>query len=281
MKYFALFAIAIIISIKGYTQAEFPMNVATYNLRYNNPGDGENAWPNRKDMVKDLIRYHEFDVFGTQEGLIDQLQDLAEMSEFSWYGRGRDDGKDGGEHSAIFYKKDRFQLLDKGDFWLSETPDEPTFGWDAACKRICSWVKLKDKLNQKEFYFFSVHFDHKGEKARSESGKLMVAKIKAIAGKTPAICVGDFNSTPDTEQIKLMGSLLSDSKMISEMPPYGPEGTANGFNLNAPLKKRIDYIFVSNDFTVKKYAVLTDSNNQRYPSDHQPVVARISFKQKE
>lgn len=264
--------------VGAYAQQEVPMNVATYNLRFNNPDDGDNAWPNRKEMVKDLIRYHEFDIFGTQEGLLNQLQDLAEMKEFDWYGRGRDDGKDGGEHSAIFYKNDRFELLEKGDFWLAETPEQPVFGWDAACKRICSWVKLKDKLNQKEFYFFSVHFDHKGATARVESGKLMVAQIKAIAGNNPAICVGDFNSTPETEQIKALASLMHDSRVVAKMPPYGPEGTANGFDLAAPLTHRIDYIFVSGDFSVEKYAVLTDSKYARFPSDHQPIVAKVTLK---
>ena len=278
MKKLVLFFMAVIISAGTFAQKEVPMNVATYNLRYNNPGDGENAWPNRKEMVKALVRYHDFDVFGTQEGLIGQLKDLAEMPEYAWYGRGRDDGKDGGEHSAIFYKKDRFELVDKGDFWLSETTDQPTFGWDAVCKRICSWVKLKDKRTRKEFYFFSVHFDHKGEKARSESGKLMVAQIKTIAGSTPAICVGDFNSTPDTEQIQSLASLLKDSRAVSEMPPYGPEGTFEGFKVDAPMDTRIDYIFVSNAFLVKKYAVLTDSKKQRYPSDHLPVVANVLLK---
>lgn len=278
MKKLFFFIMSVMITSGVFAQKTAPMNVATYNLRFNNPGDGINAWPNRKETVKALIRYHEFDIFGTQEGLIDQLQDLAEMSEFAWYGRGRDDGKEGGEHSAIFYKKDRFVLLDKGDFWLSETPDKPSFGWDAACRRICSWVKLKDKQSKKEFYFFSVHFDHKGKLARSESGKIMVEKIKSIAGKAPVICVGDFNSTPDTDQIKSLSSLLLDSHDVTEMPAYGPEGTANGFILDAPLKNRIDYVFVSNDFKVKKYAVLTDNKNQRYPSDHQPIATEIAFK---
>lgn len=278
MKKLVLFIMSVIITSGVFAQKADPMNIATYNLRFNNPGDGVNAWPNRKETVKALIRYHEFDIFGTQEGLIDQLQDLAEMSEFTWYGRGRDDGKEGGEHSAIFYKKDRFELLDKGDFWLSETPDKPSFGWDATCRRICSWVKLKDKQSRKEFYFFSVHFDHKGKLARSESGKIMVEKIKSIAGTVPVICVGDFNSTPNTDQIKSLSSLLLDSHNVTEMPAYGPEGTSNGFKLDAPLKKRIDYIFVSDNFKVEKYAVLTDNKEQNYPSDHQPVVAEVKFK---
>ncbi|MBW7893083.1 MAG: endonuclease/exonuclease/phosphatase family protein, partial [Chitinophagaceae bacterium] len=180
-------------------QKNTALTIATYNLRFNNPNDGINAWPNRKEDVKALIRFHDFDIFGTQEGLIDQIRDLAEMSEYAYTGKGRDDGKEAGEHSAIFYKKDRFKLLASGDFWLSETPDVPGKGWDAkCCNRICSWGKFKDLRTKKQFYFFCVHFDHQGVVAREESGKLMVKKIKEIAGNSPVISVGDFNSTPET-----------------------------------------------------------------------------------
>ncbi len=263
----------------SFSQANTPITVASYNLRYNTPNDGVNAWPNRKEMVKGLIQYHEFDVFGTQEVLRGQLEDLAELKEFAFLGKGRDDGKQAGEHSAIFYKKDRFKVLDSGDFWLSETPEVPGKGWDATCcNRICSWAKFQDLKTKKQFYFFSVHFDHQGVKARQESGKLMVRKIKEIAGKTPAVLVGDFNSTPETEQIKALQTILQDAHDVTKQPPYGPEGTFNSFKFDAPMDKRIDYIFVSKDFDVLKYGVLTDAKEQRYPSDHQPVVAKVVLK---
>ena len=166
------------------SQPNSPINVATYNLRYNTPKDGINAWPERKEMVESLIRYHDFDLFGVQEALRGQLNDLLAMKDFSFVGKGRDDGKEAGEHSAIFYKKDRFQVLQTGDFWLSETPDKPSLGWDATCcNRICSWAKFKDLQSGKEFFFFSVHFDHQGVEARRQSGKLMVQKIKEIDTK--------------------------------------------------------------------------------------------------
>lgn len=252
-----------------------------HNLRYNNPGDGVNAWPNRKEQVKALIRYHEFDIFGTQEGLIGQLNDLAAMNEYAWVGKGRDDGGQAGEHSAIFYRKDRFKLIENGDFWLSETPDKPSKGWDATCcNRICSWAKFRDLEAKKDFYFFSVHFDHQGVQARKESGKLMVEKIAEIAGAAPVFCVGDLNSTPETEQVRTMKSLLHDSREVSALAPYGPEGTFNGFDFNAPMDKRIDYIFVSDEIKVLKYAVREDSYQQRYPSDHQPVVIKAMISKK-
>lgn len=270
-----VFLLLTLFSANLQAQKNAPINVATYNLRYNNSGDGVNAWPNRKENVIGLIRYHEFDIFGTQEVLIDQIKDLEAMSEFAHLGKGRDDGKEAGEHSTIFYKKDRFKVLQSGDFWLSETPEKPGKGWDATCcNRISSWAKFKDLTTKKEFYFFNVHFDHQGKEARRQSGILMVKKIKEIAGSSPVILTGDFNSTPEMEQIKTIQTILEDSKAVSAQPAYGPEGTFNSFKFDAPLKHRIDYIFVSKPIKVLKYGVLSDSKEQRYPSDHLPVVIK-------
>ena len=257
-------------------QREKEIRVATYNLRMDTPSDGVNAWNNRKENVKALIRYHDFDIFGTQEGFVHQLKDLCEMPEYAYTGAGRDDGRDGGEHSAIFYKTGRFKLLDSGNFWLSETPDQPVKGWDATCcNRICSWVKFSDANTENVLFVFNVHFDHQGVVARRESGKLMVQKITEIAGTAPVIFTGDLNSTPETEQVQTIQTILNDSYRVTAMPPYGPVGTFNGFRFDAPLKERIDYIFVSQHFSVSKYAVLTDALEQRYPSDHLPVVADV------
>jgi len=256
-----------------------PLIVATYNLRQLNDHDGANVWANRKEALKDLVKYHEFDIYGTQEGFLAQLKDLLEVDGFAYTGHGREDGMDKGEHSAIFYKKDRLQLLASGDFWLREDPDKPGLGWDATCcNRICSWGKFKDKETSKIFYFFCAHFDHQGVIARVESGKLMVKKIKEIAGNFPAIFVGDLNSTPDTEQVKTIKSFMKDSREVSKTPPYGPVGTFNGFKLDAPLNERIDYVFVSPTIEVLKYGVLTDNVDRRYPSDHQPVVTKMMIK---
>ena len=270
----------VILSITfGYTfarsRSNSPLIVATYNLRYDNPKDGVNIWPNRKEMVKDLIRFHEFDIFGTQEGLINQLNDLLELKEFAYTGHGRDDGKEAGEHSAIFYRKDRLKLITSGDFWFSETPGQPSYGWDAQKhRRICSWGKFRDLQTSKEFYFFSAHFDNSGVVAKKESGKLIVRKIQEIAGNAPVFFVGDLNSTPGTEQIQTIKSLLRDSRQVSATPPYGPIGTTNGFKFDSPMTELIDYIFVSKQIDILKYGVLTDSKEQRYPTDHLPVVVK-------
>ncbi len=256
-----------------------PINIATYNLRLNHAGDGANAWPARREMVKALIRHHEFDIVGTQEGLPDQIADLAQMEEFEHVGVGRDDGKDAGEHSAIFFRKRRFALLDKGDFWLSETPDRPSFGWDATCcHRLASWARLRERGSGRTLFVFSVHFDHKGEQARRASAELMLRKIAEIARGEPAICVGDFNSTPDTVQIQAMSKAMRDARQASQAPPYGPAATFNGFHVDRAPTERIDYVFVDRHFDVLSYAALSDSLDQRYPSDHFPVVARVQFR---
>ena len=278
-RLFFLAFIALIVCV-ACDQEEAPvLRVASYNLRMDTEADSLNAWTYRKDNVNALIRFRDFDMFGTQEGFQHQLQDILRMSEYAFIGAGRDDGKTAGEHSAIFYKKDRFEVLDQGNFWLRETPDVPGKGWDATCcNRICSWGKFKDKESGKTFFYFNVHFDHQGVIARQESGKLMVARIKEIAKGEPVICTGDFNSTPDTEQIQLLSEFLNDSRTVTQEPPYGPEGTFNRRFANPVGAGRIDYIFVSDGIDVLRYASLTDNNGMFYPSDHIPVMAELVLK---
>ncbi|MDR2361121.1 MAG: endonuclease/exonuclease/phosphatase family protein [Prevotellaceae bacterium] len=252
------------------------LRVASYNIRQDTPQDSLNAWMYRREAIKSLIRYHDFDIIGTQEGFSHQLQDLCRMPEYACFGAGRDDGKSAGEHSAILYKKAAFHLLDSGNFWLSETPDRPSFGWDATrYKRICSWAKFEHKNTGVRFYVFCTHFDHRGLIAQQESAKLMLRKIKELANEEPVICMGDLNSKPATAQISTMTSSLYNTRDISKMPPYGPEETANtAFSI--PIDKCIDYIFVSAHFSVAKHAVLTDLRTAcLFPSDHLPVVADI------
>lgn len=255
-----------------------PLNAATYNLRLNIASDGANAWPLRKDAVKALIRYHEIDLLGTQEGLADQIEDLAAMPGFAYVGVGRDDGKRAGEFAAIFYRTARFTVLKHGDFWLSETPEKPGKGWDArCCNRIATWAKMRDLRTNTEFYVFSVHFDHEGVVARRESAHLMLRKMRELAAGFPLLCLGDFNAAPDSEPIAIMSAGLRDAFRVSETPPYGPVGTFNDFKLDSALTNRIDYIFVNARVKVLKYAALTDSSGARFPSDHLPVVARVSL----
>lgn len=257
------------------------LNVATFNLRMDTPADGVNAWPNRKEMVKALIRFHDFDIFGTQEGFSNQLEDISGLDNYAYIGVGRDDGKKAGEHSAIFYKKNRFRVLEQGNFWYSSTPDLPGKGWDATCcNRICSWGKFKDLISNKVFYFFNSHFDHQGVVARRESAHLLLRKIVAIAGTDHmVIATGDFNAKPDDEPIVILSDsgILFDAYTITEQPPYGTIGTFNSFNPNSPMTDRIDYIWVSKGVRVCSYAVFNDMQYGRFPSDHFPVGVRIAY----
>jgi len=254
-----------------------PINIITYNIRLNVASDGVNAWPNRKDNVKALVKFHDADILCVQEALPEQFDALLENSNFDVVGVGREDGKRKGEFSAVYFDKNRFTKKDGGTFWLSETPDVPSKGWDAALNRICSWVKLFDKQNKKEFIVFNTHYDHVGVKARIESAKLLKQKIQQIAPTLPVVFTGDLNVAPETEAIATIKSFLIDAKDVSVEAPYGPTGTFNGFDFNNDLKNRIDYIFVNKGFKVQKFAVLTDSKDKRYYSDHLPVFCRLWF----
>ena len=258
-------------------QKNQPINVMSYNIRLNTASDGVNAWPNRKDNVKALVKFYDTDILCVQEALPEQFDALSENTDFDVVGVGRDDGKRKGEFSAIYFNKNRFIKKDGGTFWLSLTPDVPSKGWDAALNRICSWVRLYDKLNKKEFLVFNTHYDHVGVQARIESAKLIKQKIQEIAPKLPVVFTGDLNVTPETEAISTIKSFLSDAKEISQEPAYGPNGTFNDFDFNSDLKDKIDYIFVNKGFKVQKFAVLSDSKDKRYFSDHLPVFARLWF----
>lgn len=258
--------------------ADSPINVATYNLRYDSPADGANAWAHRVDAIRALIRFHEFDLLGTQEGLPEQIDALAELPEYAHVGVGRDDGKNAGEHSAIFYRRARFDLLAHGDFWLSETPDRPSKGWDAeCCNRLATWARLQDPSSRKTLLAVSVHFDHQGQVARRESAKLVLDWLQRQAAADGVIVMGDFNATPGSEPIMHMSNALRDASAVSIAPAYGPSATFNDFKFGQLPGKRIDYIFVGANVRVLKFAVLTDSDGTRYPSDHFPVMARIAL----
>jgi endonuclease/exonuclease/phosphatase family metal-dependent hydrolase len=278
MKAFKIITVLLLISTIAFSQQKgTPVNIITYNIRLNVASDGVNAWPNRKDNVKALVKFHDADILCVQEALPEQFDALLENSNFEVVGVGREDGKRKGEFSAVYFDKDRFTKKDGGTFWLSQTPDVPSKGWDAALNRVCSWVRLFDKLNKKEFLVFNTHYDHIGVQARIESAKLLKQKIQQIAPTLPVVFTGDLNVTPETEAISTIKSFLTDAKEVSMEPAYGPNGTFNAFDFNSDLKERIDYIFVNKGFKVQKFAVLSDSKDKRYSSDHLPVFARLWF----
>jgi endonuclease/exonuclease/phosphatase family metal-dependent hydrolase len=274
----ASICLAMVISMNISAQTE--LRVATYNLRMDTPNDGENAWSNRKEMVKGLVRFHQLDIVGTQEGFKHQLEDILEIGGYDYVGAGRDDGKDAGEHSAILFNTRRLALLDNGDFWFSETPEVPGKGWDATCcNRICSWAKFKEIETGTEFFVFNVHYDHQGKVARYNSSLLLLERMEKIAGGFPLFATGDFNAVPEAEPIQLIynSGKLNDSYQVTLEPPYGTVGTFNSFSLEAPMKNRIDYIWATPGITVERYGVLNDMQHGRFPSDHFPVVIDASF----
>ncbi len=274
------FCTLIVISCFSLVRAQ-QLTVATYNLRYANNNDSGNLWKDRAPVVAELIRFHDFDIFGTQEALKNQLDDISNtLPYYNRYGLGRDDGGEKGEHSAIFYKASEFILLNKGDFWLSQTPEKPSLGWDATCcKRICSWVYLQHKTSGKKFYFFNAHFDHQGVVARQESSKLILKKIQEIAGATPVIFTGDLNGSHTSDWYKTIATsgLLSDTYNHVKHP-YANNSSFNAFGASVKGMEIIDHIFTTKQFTVQKWGILTDTYHGKYPSDHFPVMADVTLK---
>ncbi|MBL4678190.1 MAG: endonuclease/exonuclease/phosphatase family protein [Mucilaginibacter sp.] len=277
IKHTCLVALLLLISSATYAQH---LIAGTFNLRYDNPKDEGNLWVNRAPVASALIRFHEFDIIGTQEGLENQLEDLAKaLPGYERYGVGRDDGKNGGEHSAIFFKKDRFQILKKGDFWLSETPEKPGLGWDATCcNRICSWVYLLDKQSKKKFYFFNAHFDHQGKIAREETGKLILKKMNEIAGKENAIFTGDLNGDHESTWYQRLATsgYLTDTYSLAKTP-YIFNASFDSFGKALDKDGIIDHVFVTGKPQVKRWGILTDTYRGKFPSDHFPVLTEFSF----
>ena len=250
------------------------LSLMTYNIRYATVNDGENQWEKRKDYLGEQLLFYAPDIFGIQEGLGHQVSYLDDsLSNYSFMGVGRDDGKEKGEYCAIFYNKHKFQLLKEDTFWLSETPEKVSKGWDAALERICTYAFFKDKKSGNNFWVFNTHFDHIGELAREKSAALIVQKIKEInIDDFPVFILGDFNLNERSKAIRYLSEHYNDARQLSTEPPFGPYGTFTGFEFNEPVKDRIDYIFCSKqDIIVEKYGVLTDSKDGRYPSDHFPV----------
>lgn len=283
-------------------EADGKFNLATYNIRYYTTSDSlqGDKWQTRSKVIADLARFHEFDIFGTQEGLKFQLEDLRnKLGKYDYIGAGRDDGKSAGEHTAIFYRPDKFEVLDQGHFWLSETPDKPGKGWDAVCYRICTWGKFRHRASGKDFMLFNIHLDHIGKKARVESVRLVMDKAAEIGGDMPAFIMGDLNvdQTSDCYGFITSSDRFSDARDIADFV-YETNGTWNEFNGRGYCNSRIDHIFASPGVKVERYGILTDSYRTspdglkesdnsggydcevleyetRLPSDHFPVLTTV------
>ena len=303
MKRYILSALALGFAMAMSAQQLF---VGSYNIRNHNSDDDQkgNVWTKRCQVICDQLNFEDPDVFGTQEVLVGQLHDLlAGLDGYGYLGVGRDDGKEEGEYSAIFYKKDRLQLLDKGNFWLNETPDKPKLGWDAACIRICSWGEFRQKATGFKFFYFNLHMDHVGVVARREAAKLAVRKIKEIAKGAPVVLTGDFNvdQTDEIYKIFTTSGVLKDSYVCAGHR-FAENGSFNDFHPEYKSSSRIDHVFVSPKFDVERYGLLTnmywtdaaDYNDEQKsnqapgeisfrkstlhtPSDHYPVLVKMRY----
>ena len=251
------------------------MRIMSFNLLCY--GNEKRNWNYRAPLVVRTIRNADPDTIGVQEAHINWMNVLrACLPDYDYVGIGRDDGKEAGEFSAVFYKKDKYELLDSGSFWLSETPDRPGKGWDAACIRICSWAKLKEKTTGKEFVHLNTHLDHVGLVAMQKGAELVTEKGKAIAHGNPAFFTGDFNVTPESAPCKaVLAGGFKDCKEIAEETDKGI--TFHGFRYPDYEGSVIDYVFAKGDVRVSKFAVIRDTIDGELPSDHYPVYADVDF----
>ncbi|AZI54361.1 endonuclease/exonuclease/phosphatase family protein [Epilithonimonas vandammei] len=256
------------------------LKVMTYNIRLSLESDKENSWNNRKDDALALMSYYHPDYFGVQEAVPQQMTDIkTTLTDYDYVGVGRDDGKNQGEYSAIFYDKNKLEVTKSGTFWLSETPEKPSRGWDAAYNRVCTYAFFKIKKTGKQFLAMNLHFDHVGNVARVNSAKLILEKIKELNPKNlPLTLTGDFNLTDDSEPIKIISKSLTDSYYNSQKPHYGPKGTWQNFDINTPSTERLDYVFVKGFDVLSNRTINDRRENLLYPSDHFPVLTEISFK---
>jgi len=272
MRFFALSTLFCTITFMTYGQT---LNVMTYNIRFDTPADGVNAWPNRIQKVASVIQQHDPDIIGVQEALPHQLKELVKvLPQYAYTGVGRDDGKEKGEFSAILYRRNRFGLLNSNTFWLSESPDSVgSKSWDAAITRIATWARFYDRITKQEFFILNTHFDHIGVMAREQSVILIKNKLPKLSQEKPAIVMGDFNCQPEEAAYKKM--LTVDDLPLADALMGPRKGTYCGFEVSDKPCIPIDYIFHSATWVPRNFEVITTNDGKYYPSDHLPVF--VSF----
>lgn len=277
--------LAVILLLASCNSKPINLNVMSFNIRYDNPDDSLNNWQYRKDVAAKTIKNQNADIVGTQEVLVNQLNDLkSRLPEYNAIGVGREDGIEKGEYSAILYKKDRFKEIKSGYFWLSETPEVAgSKGWDGACERIATWAILEDISSKKQLFFINTHLDHVGKIARQEGVTLLLSRANALANGLPIIMTGDFNATPESDVIKHVTDVNSPEHLINSkdiaVEKSGTDWTFHGFG-KVPMERRefIDYVFVSKGIKVAKHSVLPEKLDDIFISDHSVVVAQIEIK---
>ena len=269
-----LIGFLLVIGLNAYAQ---DFKAMSYNIRYASPNDGENIWDKRKDELIKTLQYYQPDFLGIQEGLLHQVNYITEhVNSYKMIGVARDDGQNKGEFSAIFYNASRFTLLESHTFWLSETQEVGSKGWDAALPRIYTYGHFKDKKTGKKLWVFNTHFDHMGLQARTNSAKLLLETIQKVNTKNePVVLMGDLNSTPETEAISTLNSGLTDT--YSEVQSYGPLGTFTGFDKDLLLENRIDYIYCKNLKVLSHRHIDDRRPDGFFISDHLPVMVEFSY----
>lgn len=259
------------------------VKVATFNVRYNNQNDAGNLWIDRRHLVAEILRIYQFDIFGAQEPYIDQLTDMVQLSpDYAYVGRSRTGQENSGEFAPIFYHKDRIEILESGQFWLTDDDrTQPNVGWDAAQPRTCVWAKVRHKVANETFYVFNVHLDHVGVRARTESTRLLMEEVPAMAEGFPYFLVGDFNFDQNSANFQLLkaSTALVDTYDIAQQKINANRGTLNNFNPNSGSTARIDHIFVNRQHTptILRHQIITNSFQGKLPSDHFPVMVEVTF----
>ena len=279
MKRIVIFAaLSALFSLASCSESK-ELKVMSYNVRYDTPKDGENAWDLRKHATIAMLNDVKPDVFGVQEALPNQVAYISEQApNYKNVGVGRDDGISKGEHMSVFWNTETIEMLEWGTYWLSETPDVPSYGWDAGCRRTATWTLMKDKRNGKKFFFVNTHLDHKGVEARKNGLQLVIDKIAAMnPDGYPMVLTGDFNVTPDDECLvdldKQMESVRKIAKVTDNYTTY------NGWGNNSPEKGYvIDYIYVSGFTSVPEYSTnLKAYADRQFVSDHYPLVSILEY----
>lgn len=252
--------------------------MASFNIRFDNPADGENAWPCRKDLVLAMMAHYNWDVVGLQEVTGRQLAYLSGLSGYGTEGVSRDSDPES-EHGPIFYKASVFAKEAGGTFWLSQTPDVPSKDWGSDCRRICTWVRLKDKRNGKLLVFMNTHLDHVSEEARYQGARILLDWVERHARGLPVILTGDFNASTEERCYQEIVKRFTDTRRDAKQGHYGPWGTFTGFRYDIPWGelKEIDYIFADKQMNVLRTRTVTDSFDRKFPSDHFPIAATVEF----
>lgn len=277
MKSSVILFFLLFISFINPVSSQNRLRIMTFNIRYDNPDDGKFSWTNRKSLVFNTITSHKIDILSIQEGLYSQIKDLeSAFPNYKRIGVGRDDGKQAGEFSAIFFQKDKFELIDNSTFWLSQTPSVAgSRGWDAACNRVVTWAKLKEKKTGTPFFVFNTHFDHMGEVARRESAQLLLKQIADMAGAAAFVVTGDFNgdeqSVPYQILINSVNPKLLNTRYVSKNGSKGPDCSFISFKVEFKKGEVIDHIFINSKSKAINHTIVDDNINGFYPSDHLPV----------